>query len=142
MELEYGVAFARRFEMLLVPEIVGTIYADASNRLTVRYAPRDRERTVKRASDDVASAIRMLRDDGGALRDFAPRYYEMIKRSLSISYFILGQHREGLWHAVDYIKQCRVTYVGLASIGLAAVSPKVFLQLRERRGVRKAMRAS
>jgi len=141
-EIEYGLAFARRFDQLLVPEILATIYVDADNRLTASRAPRDRERTIKRASDYVASASRMLRDDGGALREFAPRYHEMIRRSLTVSYFILGQHREGLRHAVTYITQCRVTYAGLVSIGLAAVSPKAFLDLRDRPDFRKAMNPS
>jgi glycosyltransferase involved in cell wall biosynthesis len=140
--LEWGFAFAKRFETLLVPEILASIYVDADNRLTASRAPRDEERTLTRANDYVASATRMLQEHGSALRDYAPRYHETILRELTVSYFTIGRRREGLRHAAAYLNQCGLTTAGLASIGLAAVSPKAFLDLRDRRDFRRAMNPS
>ncbi len=130
---EYGLAFARRFGMLLVPEVLGVIHLDADNRLTAARAPNSAEQVIRRARDYVASATRMLNEDGVALRKFAPRQHEQIQRSLSVSLFILGQRRQGLRYAVHYINKCEVTCIGIASIVLAFISPTVFFDIQHRR---------
>jgi len=128
---EYNLEFAHNFKTRLIPVVLAIQYTDSANRLTANRVRSGRASILLRASDDVASSERMLRNHGNALRRHAPRPYEVIYRRLVLANFVGGKWFVGVRLAFGYLWSCRPTFNGLASIAVAAVWPTAFLAARD-----------
>lgn len=100
-ETLFHIQVASKTKMIMCRKVVGTMFNDASNRIS-RTIP-DMSKFIKIARDDANSKGEIIRDFGAELKKYSPRRYKLAIRDAGNLYLRCGEKIKGLRYLLKYI---------------------------------------
>jgi glycosyltransferase involved in cell wall biosynthesis len=127
LEMLYNLNMARQGLMLYVEDILCMQYSDAPNS-TTRGNMKSRVNTLKKcAPDTLWMYLESLRIHGSDLKEYGPKSYITLHRSIGLQYFYLGKKWMGLKSTLFYLSKRPYDLVTWFVMILGLLGPNVAL---------------